>query len=154
MKNRHAVDEELQRLLVRIRADEGSFREMGRKTGLGEDLFSRVAGGRGGMSSQTAVTLARVYGALYGFTEDQVLAQSGHRSRDREVADGDDPDIPSLVRELTPDLKMADAQLGPGQVATMRNILHEQIGMLIRLAKAGKLPASEYTETGEDATRK
>jgi hypothetical protein len=65
-----------------------------------------------------------------------------------------DPDIPSLVRELTPDLKMADAQLNPGQVATMRNILHEQIGMLIRLLKEGKLPSSEYAAEGDGATRK
>lgn len=144
MKNKHAVDEELQRLLIRIREDEGSFREMGRKTGLGEDLFSRVAGGRGGMSSQTAVILARVYGAQYGFTEDQVLAQSGHRSQDR-VTVPPDTDIPSLVRELTPDLQMADAQLDPGAVATIRNILHEQIAMLMRLAQAGKLPPTQYT---------
>jgi len=143
MKNKHAVDEELQRLLIRIREDEGSFREMGRKTDLGEDLFSRVAGGRGGMSTHTAGILARVYGAQYGFTEDQVLAWAGHRSQDR-VTTPPDPDIPSLVRELTPDLKRADDQLDAGAVATIRNILHEQIGMLIRLAKTGKLPPSEY----------
>lgn len=153
MKNKHAVDEELQRLLIRIREDEGSYREMGRKTGLGEDLFSRVAGGRGGMSSQTAVILARVYGARYGFSEDQVLAWAGHRSQDPVTAPPD-PDIPSLVRELTPDLKLADERLNPGSIATIRNILQEQIKMLMRLAATGKLPPSEYHPEGETATRK
>lgn len=142
-KAERAVGLELRRLLIRIREDVGSFREMGRETELGEDLFSRVAGGRSGMSTDSIRTLVAVYGARYGFTEDEVLAWAGHRSQDR-VTTPPNPDIPSLVRELTPDLQMADAQLDPGAVATIRNILHEQIGMLIRLAKTGKLPPSDY----------
>lgn len=150
---KRAVAPELRELIAGIAEDVGGFREMGRQAGTGEDLFARVAGGRSGFSTRSIARFVRTYGPRYGFTEDQVLAWSGHRGQDPEAAPGESV-IPSLVRELTPDLQMADAQLDPGAVATIRNILHEQIKMLMRLAATGKLPPSDYAPEGGDGTRK
>lgn len=151
-QHRRRAAPELIELLERIWRDERSYRRMSERAGLSPDTLAKIAGGRGGMSSETARKLTTTFGERYCFSEDQVLAWAGHKS-----ASADDPfarlarfEEQGILQSVRMGLSRAEQRLTPRKLRTIATILADQIEMLTRMSEEGRLPETDYRAGEED----